>query len=144
MRQYFEIAGKQLNEFIAMTSDVSEQKMTRVEIDFSDFDALNSIPEILPKKEFTKCFYDRYDDCLKIDMLKPLDLLAHRLSESLGEDLIKIKSSLDDFTEVMAKCGFVDHGFYSAIIILKWYGYLVQKANYNPEIFKKATSESTF
>ena len=130
-----EIAGKQLNEFISMTSDVSEQRKTRVEIDFSDFDALNSIPEILPKKEFTKCFYEKYDDCLNIDMLKPLDLLAHRLSEALGADLMKIKSSLDDFIEVMAKCGFVDHGFYSSIIILKWYGYLVQKANYNPEYF---------
>ncbi len=128
-----EIAGKQLNEFIAMTSDVSEQKKTRVEIDFSDFNALNSIPEVLPKKEFTKCFYEKYDDCLEIDMLKPLDLLSHRLSEALGEDLIKIKSSLDDFTEVMAKCGFVDHGYYSAIIILKWYGYLIQKAGYKPE-----------
>src|SRR5690606_23024238 len=28
-----------------------------------------------------------------------------------------------------------DHGFYSAIIVLKWYGYLIQKCGYNPNYF---------
>jgi hypothetical protein len=35
----------------------------------------------------------------------------------------------------MAQNGFIDHGFYSAIIVLKWYGFLIQSARYKPEYF---------
>jgi hypothetical protein len=35
----------------------------------------------------------------------------------------------------MAKSGFIDHGFYSALIVLKWYGFLIQSCNYKPEYF---------
>jgi len=36
---------------------------------------------------------------------------------------------------VMARSGFIDHGYYSSIIVLKWYGYLIQSAKYKPEYF---------
>jgi len=43
--------------------------------------------------------------------------------------------ALDDFVHVMARCGFIDHGYYSALIVLKWYGYPIQAAAYKPESF---------
>ncbi len=100
-----------------------------------NFDELNRIKEVIPKRAFTRCYFDRFDDCVYIDPLKPVDLLAHKLHTSLGVDLKAAKSALDGFVRVMARSGFIDHGYYSAIIVLKWYGYLIQSAGYKPEYF---------
>lgn len=100
-----------------------------------NFQELNRIPEIIPKRVFTKCFFDLYEDSVYIDTLKPIDLLAHKLHTSLNVDLKDIKFALDDFVNVMAQFGFIDHGYYSSIIVLKWYGYLIQSANYKSEYF---------
>lgn len=35
---------------------------------------------------------------------------------------------MSNFLQTMQKIGFVDHGYYSALILLKWYGYLVQRS----------------
>ena len=70
-----------------------------------------------------------------IDLLKPIDLLAQKLHISLGVDLPTVMASLDGFVDLMAEYGFIDHGFFSAIIVLKWYGFLIQSCRYKPEYF---------
>ena len=44
------------------------------------------------------------------------------------------KDALDSFIYTMAKFGFIDHGFYSAIIVLKWYGYLIQSCKFKTRV----------
>ena len=129
-----EIVGRQINKFADFATGVDGTSgKVNVQLTFSDFDGLNSICEVAPKRAFTQCYYNRYEDCVYIDTLKPVDLLAHKLHTSLGTDLKSTKAALDDFVNVMARCGFIDHGYYSAIIVLKWYGYLIQTAGYKPE-----------
>ena len=131
-----EIVGKQVNEFIDFTTRVVKgEKKVNVELTFERFGEFNQIPEILPKREFTQCYDAYYEDSVYIDMLKPVDLLAHKLHTALGADLKTAKFALDDFVNVMARFGFIDHGYFSAIIVLKWYGYLIQSARYKPEYF---------
>lgn len=131
-----EIVGKQINKFIDFAADVGgKEKPVNVQLTFENFMELNRIPEVIPKRVFTKCYFDHYEDSIYIDMLKPVDLLAHKLRTSLGVNLKDVKSTLDDFVNVMARFGFIDHGYYSSIIVLKWYGYLIQSANYKPEYF---------
>jgi len=131
-----EIVGRQINKFIDFaTGTAGKEKKVNVQLSFENFDELNRIPEIVPKREFTRCYCDRYDSFVYIDTLKPVDLLAHKLHTSLGADLKAAKRALDDFVNVMARFGFIDHGYYSAIIVLKWYGYLIQSAQYKPEYF---------
>ncbi len=131
-----EIVGRQINKFIDFATDVDGKAETvNVQLSFANFDKLNCICEVVPKREFTRCYFDRYEDSIYIDMLKPIDLLAHKIHTSLGVDLKTAKFFLDDFVHVMARFGFIDHGYYSAIIVLKWYGYLIQSANYRPEYF---------
>ncbi len=131
-----EIVGRQVNEFIDFTTRVvkGEQKVN-VELSFERFEELNRIPEIVPKRDFTRCYDQAYPDSVYIDMLKPVDLLAHKLHAALGVDLQAAKFALDDFVNVMGRFGFIDHGYFSAIIVLKWYGYLIQCADYRPEYF---------
>ncbi|MFB0919684.1 MAG: RyR domain-containing protein, partial [Oscillospiraceae bacterium] len=112
-----------------------KKETVNVQLSFGNFDALNSIAEVTPKREFTRCYFDRYEDSVYIDTLKPVDLLAHKIHTSLGVDLKTVKCALDDFVNVMARFGFIDHGYYSSIIVLKWYGFLIQSAKYKPEYF---------
>ncbi|MEA4894155.1 MAG: RyR domain-containing protein [Oscillospiraceae bacterium] len=131
-----EIVGRQVNKFIDFATNADGKKESvNVQLSFGNFEALNSIAEVVPKREFTRCYFERYEDCVYIDALKPVDLLAHKIHSSLGVDLKAVKFALDDFVNVMARFGFIDHGYYSAIIVLKWYGFLIQSAKYRPEYF---------
>ncbi len=131
-----EIVGRQINKYIDFATEVGgREKPVNVQLSFENFEELNRIAEITPKGIFAKCYFDRYEDSLCIDALKPVDLLAHKIHSSLGVELKAAKYALDDFVNVMARFGFIDHGYYSSIIVLKWYGYLIQSAKYKPEYF---------
>jgi hypothetical protein len=130
-----EIIGKQISRFLDFTTQVDSEVRIRSHLEFENFSDFNAVSEVLPKREFTKSFSEKYDSCVYVDLLKPTDLLAHKLHLSLGVDLKNAKAALDGFVGVMAKNGFIDHGFYSAIIVLKWYGYLIQSCGYKPEYF---------
>ena len=94
-----------------------------------------TIREVVPKRPFTRAYYDAYESCSYIDLLTPNDLLAQRIHETLGTDLAETKKAVDKFVDVMAASGFIDHGYYSAMIILKWYGYAIQMSGDHPERF---------
>ena len=131
-----EIVGHQINRFIGMVSDADgDEVRVRARIHYEHFSELNHIREVVHKRSFTKSYYDAYDSCSYIDLLTPLDLMAHRIYLAFGCDLAQTKAALDSFVDKMAESGFIDHGYYSALIILKWYGYVIQKAGYLPEYF---------
>ena len=130
-----EIIGKQINKFISFATEVDQQGQVRTHLEFDNFEEFNTIAEIIPKSEFIKSYYDNHPSCAYVDLLKPNDLLAHKLHLSLGVDLKTQKTALDNFPSIMAESGFIDHGYYSAIIVLRWYSYLIQSCNYKPEYF---------
>jgi hypothetical protein len=130
-----EIIGKQISKFMDFATGVDGEVKVKSHLEFDNFEELNSIAEVVPKHEFIKAYYEKYDNCAYIDLLKPIDLLAHKLYISLGVDLKDAKAALDNFVDVMAKSGFIDHGYYSAIIVLKWYGFLIQSCHYKFEYF---------
>jgi len=130
-----EIIGKQINKFISFATEVDRQGQVKTHLEFDNFEEFNTIAEILPKQDFIKSYYDNHPSCAYVDLLKPNDLLAHKLHLSLGVDLKTINAALNRFPEIMAENGFIDHGYYSAIIVLRWYGFLIQSCNYKPEYF---------
>ena len=130
-----EIIGKQFKKFMNFATKVENDNVVKSHLAFEDYDDLNSITEIIPKRDFILNYYQKYESCVYVDLLKPTDLLAHKLHLSLGVDLKEIKDALNNFVNIMAEFGFIDHGFYSAIILLRWYGYLIQKSQYKPEYF---------
>ena len=131
-----EIVGHQINRFIRMVADADGDEIrVKASIRFDNFSELNHIRELIPKRSFTKRYYDAYESCSYVDLLTPLDLLAHRIHQCYGTELRATKRALDSFADSMAASGFIDHGYYSAIIILKWYGYAIQKSGMSPERF---------
>ena len=138
-----EIIGKQMKKFInegvnfsSAETDVFTSKYGAVKtyLSFEDFNTFNTI--IKKDHDFPKNYREIYDETNFIDLFKPLDILAHKLSLSFEDlDLVDLKTNLDNFVNVMAKNGFIDHGFYSAILVLLYYGYLVQKYDKKTEFF---------
>ena len=131
-----EIITNQVNDFINFTSRIGCDCPTiHAHVEYDRFDLVNTIPESMPKKEFIRQYYDAHDSCVYIDLLNPLDLLAHRLHLVLGLDLHKVKERLNGYLADSGRTGRVDHGFFSAIIMLKWFGYLIQCDKGNPDEF---------
>jgi hypothetical protein len=130
-----EIIGKQLKKFMEFVSSVGGSETLKYRLEFENFEELNRIAEVIPREKFTRVYREKYTSSLNLDLLKPIDLLAHKLHISLGVDLCAVKAALDGFVDTMSKFGFIDHGFYSAIIVLKWYGFLIQSCEYKPEYF---------
>ncbi len=130
-----EIIGKQLTKYMDFVTKIDKDRKFNAHLAFENFDELNSIAEVPQNYEFTQSYREKFKISKVIDLYKPIDLLAHKLHISLGVDLQKTKAGLDGFIGVMAKNRFIDHGFFSAIIILKWYGFLIQSCNYKPDYF---------
>lgn len=131
-----EIITNQVNEFINFTSCIAcDSAPIHARVEYDRFDLVNTIPESVPKKTFISKYYDAYESCVYIDLLRPVDLLAHKLHLSLGVDLGKVKERLDGYLADSGRTGRVDHGFFSAIILLKWFGYLIQRDGGDPEEF---------
>ncbi len=130
-----EIIGKQIKKFIGFAAEVDQQGQVKTRLEFENFDEFNSISEIIPRQDFIRSFVERYPVPESLDLLKPNDLLAYKLHFTLGVDLGTAKDALDGFPQVMAEHGFIDHGYYSAIIVLRWYAYLIQSSGFKPDYF---------
>lgn len=131
-----EITAKQIGKFVSFITDtVDGERRVKAGIDLDTFEDFNSIPEVIPKEEFTKEFSRNVSESSRIDLLKPLDLIALKIHKDFHVDLETARKSLDRYFDAMKKSGIADHGFFSAIIVLKWYGFLIQKCGYNPNYF---------
>ena len=140
-----EIISKQIGKFLKFATDADHNGQLgeiRAHLEFENFRRFNSITEVTPKKDFIRPFYEEDDSGVYIDLLQPIDLLAQRIHRMLGIPMPQIKDKLDLYLSEMAKYGFVDHGFYSAIIVLKWYGYLIQTTGEPPLRFFHAIVDS--
>ncbi|MFA5523144.1 MAG: RyR domain-containing protein [Tissierellales bacterium] len=123
-----EITNNQIKKFIKLVSDVDgENKSADPYLAFKDFEVLNRVPTISIDD-------NSIADLNHIDPNKALDLLSYNIQSRLGTDLETTKKYLSDFLSNMQKFGFVDHGFYSSIILLKWYGHMLQMSGISSDV----------
>ena len=131
-----EIVGRQLNEFIGMIADADGKDIkVKARISFDNEDELRSVSEVIPREEFSSGFRSAYDGAGRLDLLKAHDLLAFSIHHRHGADLNSLLEKLDGFVASMGETGMIDHGYYSALIVLKWYGFLIQSCGYKSEYF---------
>ena len=133
-----EIIHNQFRKFITFVSETVANTGANPFLDYINFPAIDSIDEILYKSVFTRKFVGSLPDGVELDPLKPTDLLAYNFHKSFGVSFPAVRDAIVGFLPLMQKIGFVDHGYYSALILLKWYGFLIQKSGlpadvlYNP------------
>lgn len=130
-----EIIGKQLNKFINDgVKSISSTYGADTAIDFKDFNEFNTIVKIDPNfaDEYTK----NYPRAKFLNLFKPTDIMAQKISTDFDSvDVNKVAKHLDDFVNIMGDNGFIDHGFFSAILVLNSYGHLIQKYAKNHDFF---------
>lgn len=133
----FEIIGKQLNKFINDgVRSISNAYDVNVTIDFKDFNEFNSIVKL--DYDFSDDFREDYPESKILNLFKPTEIMAHKIRTDFGYDRAKFKLLLDhlnNFVNYMKKNNFIDHGFYSAILVLNSYGSLIQKYGRNNSYF---------
>ena len=134
----FEIIGKQLNKFINdSVKSVSNAYEVDVSIDFKDFNEFNSIVRLDPY-DFADDYRGRYKNSKIIDLFKPTEIMAHKISHNFSFDdnqYRELLKRLNNFIFYMKKNNFIDHGFFSAILVLNSYGSLIQKYAKNNDFF---------
>ena len=126
----FEIVGKQLKKIINDgVKSISNSYDLKLGIDFDDFDEFNSIIKIPPY-----CFAEKFRranvETRVLDLFKPTDILVYKIAQDFDFDFDKTKllrEDLNSFIRYMKENDFIDHGFYSAILVLDSYGKVLQK-----------------
>ena len=130
-----EIIGKQLKKFINDgVKSISHTYGADTAIDFKDFNEFNTIVKIDPNfaDEFTK----NYPEAKFLNLFKPTDIIAHKISTDFDSvNVNEVVKHLDNFVYAMGEMGFIDHGFFSCILVLNSYGYLIQKYSKSHEFF---------
>ncbi|MCL2115545.1 MAG: RyR domain-containing protein [Methanobrevibacter sp.] len=123
-----EIINEEMKKFINDSVDSLHGKNeVEILINFKNFDNFNSIYKKNP--DFGEYYRELYDEANFLDLFRPLDILAHKLYLTFGKNvgLCEIKDELDNYIKVMGQENFLNHGYFSAIIVLLIYGYLIQK-----------------
>ncbi len=130
-----EIIGKQLKKFINDgVRSISPAYDADTAIDFKDFNDFNTIVKMDPNfaDEFTKI----YPEAKFLNLFKPTDIIAHKIATDFQDVNVKdLTKHLDNFVYSMGEMGFIDHGFFSCILVLNSYGYLIQKYAKNHDFF---------
>ncbi len=134
----FEIIGKQLNKIIGdSVKSISNSYDVAVSIDFKDFNEFNSIVKMDPY-DFADSYRDNYKRSKILDLYRPTDIMAHKIAYDFQLDEQKFKlltSHLNNFVNYMQENRFIDHGFYSSILVLNSYGKLIQKHDKDYDFF---------
>lgn len=130
-----EIIGKQMKKFLNDSiKSISYSYDVDTAIDFNDFNEFNSIRRINP--DFADDYRNSYSETKFLDLFKPTDIMAHKISIDFPKsDVNQIRKHLDGFVDVMGENGFIDHGYFSSILVLNSYGYLIQKHSKNHDFF---------
>ena len=123
---------KYINDSVDSFHDKSEVEIL---INFKNFDSFNSI--FKKDTEFVREYRELYEEANFLDLFRPLDILAHKIYLTFGKNigLCEIKDELDNYIKVMSQESLINHGYFSAIIVLLIYGYLIQKYERNPSYF---------
>ena len=135
----FEIIGKQLNKVIDEgIKSISVSYNVKANIDFNDFNEFNSIVKYGPY-DYADRFRDSYSLTKILDLFKPTDIMAHKIAIDFNLDddkFMLLVKHLNGFVKDMTDKGFIDHGYFSAILLLNSYGKLIQKyVNKNKDFF---------
>ncbi len=121
-----EIIGKQLKKFLNdSVKSISSTYDAETAIDFRDFNEFNSIVKL--ETGFADSFRETYPKSKFLDLFKPTDIMAHKIANDFRIDVNQLIKHLNVFIDIMGENGFIDHGFFSSILVLNSYGHLIQK-----------------
>jgi len=131
-----EISLKQLTSYLTFVSEKCglDNNILKASVTIKNSEAFNLLPKMNPKKEFDNEFFLKYPK-FKENATNSLSLMALELSQSFGIDFSEIEKAMYGYIEKMSSNNHIDHGYYSALIVLRWFYKLVDKHEWNPSYF---------
>ena len=137
-----EITLKQANKYLDFIWSYPEDadRKGKIKMDLSHFEDFILLPVLEPNTEPKHKFFEKYPD-----FKPPIDarsILSKSISNNFSLEFDKVEGELIDFVEHMKEDSFIDHGFYSALIMLRWHHYLVETAKWNPAYFYFPVADS--
>lgn len=131
-----EIISEQLKRYAKLLDSYSIQEDNlNLIIKFEGIENFNIIDELKIKDKYKEEFKRRNPDLNLKEYTSCIEILTKTISRrfSLDEKFVKylIRKKLKD----MESGKYIDHGFYSAIIVLKWYHSLIERTGWDPSYF---------
>lgn len=131
-----EIISEQLKIYAKLLDSYSIQEDNlNFIIKFEGTDKFDKIEELKIKDKYKEEFEKRNPTLKLKEYTSCIDILTKTISSrfSLKEEFIEniLKNKLND----MENGKYIDHGFYSAIIVLKWYHSLIERTEWDPSYF---------
>lgn len=132
-----EIIHKQTDQYLNFIVDAVGNKEENVQtfLAFADFSKFNTLPRLEGFHAYCQSYLRVHPEMTEENASKPLDLLSAEIAKCFSLDFPAVKQKLDGFIKDMQRHNFVDHGFYSAVIVLQWYAYLMQLSKWKCEYF---------
>ncbi|NMC59245.1 MAG: hypothetical protein GYA51_07680 [Candidatus Methanofastidiosa archaeon] len=132
-----EIIVKQANEYIKFVCEYNKpvEEIMGIKINLSTSSEFLDLPLLQPREKSRKKFninYQKFETRFAGDSIS---LLSYVISENFKIELNKVKNDLNQFLKDMSEKNFIDHGFFSSIIMLRWYYYLIKETKWNPAYF---------
>lgn len=130
-----EIVGNQINRYIRIVTDADgDDVKVQARLSYDHFSEIDHIVEISPPEAYAaNLIADAKAHGCAVDASRPIDLMSYRIFSDLHIDYAQLRDALLHFVERMGETGFIDHGYYSALILLKWCGYMLQKKGADPK-----------
>lgn len=132
-----EITLKQANKYLDFIWNYPEEitRKSQIKMELSDFEDFITLPTLKPNARFEEEFFKTYPKAEYKFYDDAISILSQSISSNFNLNINEIETSLVDFIENMKEKSFIDHGFYGAIIMLRWYYHLVKTTNWNPAYF---------
>lgn len=132
-----EITVKQANRYLDVIWGYPDKTSgyKKIYMEMPDFKEFIRLPTLKPDRKYFKEYYLKYPffkDGFKGDVV---DLLSEMIAKNFHIPLTKLKRYMKRFVNDMKQQAFIDHGFYSSVIMARWHYYLIKMTNWNPAYF---------
>lgn len=132
-----EITLKQINRyanFICSYPEIDAQSL-EVKLQLCNFEEFTKLPLIKPNTIYEEGFSSKYPNYKEKFHSDAMAILSESIAFNFNLNFNDVNKKIRQFVRDMDEGNFIDHGFYSSIIILRWYHYLINSTSWNPAYF---------
>lgn len=122
-------------DLLSKYTDSGENSALAIELSIFDFKKFNKLPKLKPKPEKKGKFYKNYPKMRYYFYDNALKILAIDISKKFNLTFKEVMKSFLLFEKKMKTHSFIDHGYYSSLIVMKWYHHLIRTTQWNPAYF---------
>lgn len=132
-----EITLKQVDRyagFICSYPEINPQNL-KVKMYLSNFQEFIELPLIRPDPMYEESFTSKYPDYKLRFHTDAMAILSESIAFNFNLNFNEVNKKIHRFVLEMDENNFIDHGFYSSVIILRWYHHLIKSTSWNPAYF---------